>query len=369
LVGLSQRLTGGAELQLQNDLRRNFANCNDDPPPTVPTPACPVPTVERGVLTLHQREIVSSVGAYLRDEVSLGGRYIVSGGVRADKIRFEVSDRLIDAANPDDSGERSLGAVSPMIGLLSLLSPNHSVYANVSSAFETPTATELGNQPSGAAGINRELKPQRSTTYETGLKGLSADAGLRYDASVFLTSIVDELIPFDIPAGNGRRYFRNAGRTSRRGFELAVGAARGPLEIGTAYTYANYRFTDFTVDTARYAGNRIPGIPRQLLQASVSLRAVGGTFVGETTVADRMFVNDANSESAPGYAIFSFRFTAGRTFGRPGAELTAGIQNLFDRKYASSVSVNAAAGKYFEPGSGRSAYLGLTLRAATRVMP
>jgi iron complex outermembrane recepter protein len=82
-----------------------------------------------------------------------------------------------------------------------------------------------------------------------------------------------------------------------------------------------------------------------------------------------MFVNDANSESAPGYAIFSFRFTAGKTFGRPGAELTAGIQNLFDRKYASSVSVNAAAGKYFEPGSGRSAYLGLTLRAGTRVMP
>jgi iron complex outermembrane receptor protein len=286
--------------------------------------------------------------------------------VRADRIRFEVRDRLIDPTNPDDSGERSLSAVSPTFGLLALLSLTHAAYANVSEAFETPTATELGNQPSGAAGINRELRPQRSTTYEAGVKGLSAATGLQYDASLFLTSIVDELIPFDIPASNGRRYFRNAGRTSRRGFELAIGATRGPVELGTAYTYANYRFTDFTVDTARYAGNRIPGIPRQILQASVSVRTLVGTLVSETTVADRMFVNDANSESAPGYTLLNLRFNAGRTFGRSGAELTAGIQNLFDRRYASSVSVNAAAGKYFEPGTERSVYLGLTLSAATR---
>jgi iron complex outermembrane receptor protein len=366
LFGLAQRITGGAELQLQNDFRRNFANCNDDPAPTVPTAACPVPGVERGVLTLHQRELVSSVGAYLRDEVGLGSRYIISGGVRADRIRFEVRDRLIDPTNPDDSGERSLSAVSPTLGLLALFSLTHAAYANVSSAFETPTATELGNQPSGAAGINRELRPQRSTTYETGVKGLSAMAGLQYDASLFFTSIIDELIPFDIPASNGRRYFRNAGRTSRRGFELAMGATRGPVEIGTAYTYANYRFTDFTVDTARYAGKRIPGIPPHTLHASVVVRSPHGTVVGETTVANRMFVNDANSESAPGYALFNLRFNVGTSFGRSGVELTAGIQNLFDRRYASSVSVNAAAGKYFEPGSERSVYVGLTLRAATR---
>jgi iron complex outermembrane receptor protein len=368
-LGLPQRLTGGAELQLQNDWRRNFANCNDDPPLTAPTAACPVTTAERGVVTLHQRELVSSAGAYLRDEVSLGSRYVVTGAVRADKIRFEVRDRLIGATNPDDSGERSLGAVSPMFGLLASVSPTHRAYANVSSAFETPTATELGNQPSGAAGINRELRPQRSTTYETGLKGVFTPSGLGYDAAVFFTSIVDELIPFDIPASNGRRYFRNAGRTSRRGVEMAAGAVRGPVEMAAAYTYANYRFTDFTVDTARYAGNRIPGIPRQLLQASVAFRAGSLALVTETTVADRMFVNDANTDSSAGYAIFNLRFNAGRVFGRSGAELTAGIQNLLDRRYASSVSVNAAAGKYFEPGSRRAMYLGLTLSAASRALP
>lgn len=365
LLGIEQRVTAGAELQLQNDQRRNFTNCNDVPAPTAPTPACPELGVERGSVTLDQRELVASIGAYLRDEIQMGERVILTGGVRADRIRFEVEDHLIDAANPDDSGERSLGAVSPMVGILAMLSTTHSAYANVSSAFETPTATELGNQPSGAAGINRELKPQRSITYETGIKGLTV-LGFQYNASVFATRVVDELIPFDIPASNGRRYFRNAGRTSRRGVELGLGAARGPLEIGAAYTYADYRFRDFTVETTQYAGNRIPGIPRQLLQGSVGLRGSLGTLVTEATVADRVFVNDANSASAAGYGVFNARFTTGITAGRTGAEVTLGVSNAFDRQYASSVSVNAAAGKFYEPAAGRALFAGVSLKAGAR---
>jgi len=37
-------------------------------------------------------------------------------------------------------------------------------------------------------------------------------------------------------------------------------------------------------------------------------------------------------------------------------------QNIFDRKYVSSVNVNAAAGKFYEPGSQRSLYVGVSLK-------
>ena len=365
LLRAEQRLTIGTEVQLQNDLRRNFTNCNNIPPPTLPTATCPDIGVERGTLTLDQREIVSSIGSYARDELQLGDRYILTASVRADAVRFRVKDRFINATNPDDSGRRLLDAVSPMMGILLRLAPSHSAYANVSSAFETPTATELGNQPSGAAGINRDLKPQKSTTYEVGVKGVAA-TGLQYNASLFATGVHDELIPYDIPASGGRRYFRNAGRTSRRGAELGAGVAVRSLELGAAYTYTNYRFTDFTVDTAHYAGNRIPGIPRQTLQASAALRAGAATLVTETTLADKMAVNDANSESSPGYAIFNARIVTSAALGRSGAELTLGAQNLFNTRHVSSVSVNAAGGKFYEPGSKRSIYLGLTLLASAK---
>jgi len=319
--------------------------------------------VERGIVTLDQREIVSSVGYYLRDELQLGERYTFTASARADAVRFRVEDHLITASNPDDSGNRLLDAVSPMVGFLARLAGSHSAYANVSSAFETPTATELGNQPSGAGGINRDLKPQRSTTYEIGAKGVGA-IGVQYNAALFATRVHDELIPFDIPASGGRRYFRNAGRTSRRGAELGLGTSVRAVDLGAAYTYANYRFTDFTVDTAHYAGNRIPGIPRQTLQASATVRTGVAAFVTEALIADRMAVNDANSESSPGYAIFNARALTSRAFGRSGAELTLGAQNIFNTRYVSSVNVNAAGGKFYEPGSQRSVFVGLTLHAA-----
>ncbi|MEA2761866.1 MAG: iron complex outerrane recepter protein [Gemmatimonadaceae bacterium] len=363
LLGVGNRVTAGTEMQLQNDLRLNYTNCNNVPPPTVPTATCPNPASERGSVTLNQREIISSIGSYVRDEIDLGERYTLTGAARADAVRFEVRDRLINATNPDDSGRRPLHAISPMVGLLARLSPLQSAYANISSAFETPTATELGNQPSGAAGINRDLKPQRSITYEVGFKGVKP-TGWQYNAAVFSTRVQDELIPYDIPASGGRRYFRNAGRTSRRGVELGSGFTAGALDLGGAYTYANYRFVDFTVDTAHYAGNTIPGIPRQTFQASAAVRSIVGTLVAEATLADRMFVNDANSESAPGYGIVNARMVSIASMGPSAAEITLGVQNIFDRKYISSVNVNAAGGKFYEPGSQRSLYVGVSLTGA-----
>ena len=363
LLGADHTFTVGTEVQLQNDLRLNYTNCNDVPPPAAPTATCPLLGVERGSVTLNQRETVSSFGSYARDELDLGRRYTFTASARTDAVRFRVKDKLINATNPDDSGQRLLDAVSPMVGILARLSESHSAYANISSAFETPTATELGNQPSGAGGINRDLKPQRSTTYEVGVKGVGS-SGLQYNAALFATGVHDELIPFDIPASGGRRYFRNAGRTSRRGVELGLGFAIRQLELGAAYTYANYRFVDFTVDTAQYAGNTIPGIPRQTLQASAALRGSFATLVTEATLADRMFVDDANSQSSPGYAICNVRVVSSALWSGSGAELTLGAQNVFDTKYISSVSVNAAAGKFYEPGSQRSVYIGVSLLAS-----
>lgn len=363
IFAAENRLTLGTELQFQNDLRLNFTNCNDVPPLPAPTPTCPDITQERGSITLDQRERVSSIGSYLRDEILLGDRFAITAGARADAVRFRVKDKLINATNPDDSGERLLHAVSPMVGLLARVSDSHSAYFNISTAFETPTATELGNQPSGAAGINRDLKPQRSLTYELGIKGVT-EIGLQYSTSLFATTVHDELIPFDIPASNGRRYFRNAGRTSRRGVELGLNYDVRALQFGGAYTYANYRFVDFTVGTADYAGNRIPGIPAQNFQASATLRSRIASLVTEANFADKMFVNDANSESAPGFGIVNVRLVSAALWRGSGAELTAGAQNVFDRKYISSVSVNASGGKFYEPGSERAYFVGITLVAA-----
>jgi iron complex outermembrane receptor protein len=359
------RLTVGFDLQSQNDSRRNFANCNDNPPPSVVTTSCPVLGAERGSLTLDQRELVSGLGAYLNNELRITEVFRVSGGVRADNIRFEVRDRLLGGANPDDSGRRTLRAVTPYVGIVSKIAPDRSIYANVSSAFETPTATELGNHPDGSAGINQDLAPQKSTTYEIGSKGFFGQA-LSYDVAVFSTRVRDELVPYEIPLSGGRRYFRNAGRTNRRGGEAGFAIAAQPVTFNGSYSYSDFRFSRYVTDSAVFDGRRIPGIPIHRGQASVSLARARAFGLIEAEAASTSYVDDANTQRAPAYQVVHIRGGLTRLFGFPFASVVVGVQNLFDRVYSASVSVNAARGKFFEPAAGRIVYAGFSIGFAIR---
>ncbi|HXT15112.1 MAG TPA: TonB-dependent receptor [Gemmatimonadaceae bacterium] len=359
LADFANRLSFGADAQWLNDARKNWTNCNG----VAKTSAtCPVVNIDKGSLTLDQRELVSSVGPYVRDEFDVG-RVRASAGLRADQVKFEVKDHFL-ADGRDDSGERTLHAVSPMIGVASRLSPFHSLYANIGSAFETPTTTELGNQADGSAGLNRDLKPQYSTTYEVGGKGIVLSR-VQYDVAVFDTEVRDELIPFEVPGGAGRTYYRNAGRTRRQGFELEGGTDVGSVTFTTSYAFSNFRFRDFVNGAAQFAGNHIPGIPEHQLQAAATYHIGRGFVVAEGISKSQVFVNDANAASAPSFGILNLRGGATAVFGRPWLSPVVGVQNLFDKHYIGSVAVNAAgatvaATKFYEPAPGRTWYVGLS---------
>jgi iron complex outermembrane receptor protein len=79
-----------------------------------------------------------------------------------------------------------------------------------------------------------------------------------------------------------------------------------------------------------------------------------------------MFVDDPNSQKSPGYGIVNARLVSTASMGPSAAEINLGVQNIFDRKYIPSVNVNAAGGKFYEPGSQRSIYVGLSLIGAVK---
>jgi iron complex outermembrane receptor protein len=365
LLGMHHTMLAGIDLQSQNDLRRNYATCADTVPVSMPNATCPFVDSERGIVTLDQRELVSSGGIYLSDEVDLSGRVSVTGGIRADRVRFEVQDHLIAASDPDDSGMRALGAVSPILGVVARLAATHSAYANVSSAFETPTATELGNHEDGSAGINQNLNPQRSTTLETGLKGWVGSHG-SYDVALFTTRVKDELVPFEIPGSDGRRFFRNAGSTRRSGAELGAHASAGIASLDVAYSYSHFRFTDYVLAGEDFGGNEIPGIPSHRLQLALRVEHGGRFAVIETEAAGATYADDGNTVKASGYATSNFR--TGMAFPAKSSRfsVTMGIHNVFDRSFASSIAVNAARGKFYEPAGRRSFFIGISARASTR---
>jgi iron complex outermembrane receptor protein len=360
VLGLRSRVGAGVDLQRQDDDRVEFTNCIvGGVATTIPTPTCPVPGEERGTRRRDQRELVSSVGPFVRTEVDLTDRYSVHAGLRADYVKFEVTDRLISQTNPDDSGDRTLSAWSPMVGVVARVGEVTSLYANFSTGFETPTATELNNSEGISGGINRDLDPQRARTFEVGVKGFILPR-VQYDVALFDTRVKNELIPFEIPNSGGRRFFRNAGRTKRRGAEGGLTVTAGELIVGASYSYSDFLFDEYVVQGTDFSGKRIPGVPVQQAQASVTWRTRRVFATSEVVGSTKVFVDDANSESADGYAIVNLRLGTTLGFGRPWLLPVFGVQNLFDKKYVGSVSVNASGGKFYEPAPGRVVFVGLT---------
>lgn len=340
----------GVDAQQQRDERFNFENCADVLPTAPVSTRCPVRAQERGATRLDQREVATGVGGYVRVEVEAPGRLFASAALRGDQVRFAVTDRFITATNADDSGTRTLQATSPMLGLTWRARPLWSVYANVSTAFETPTITELTNQDNGAAGLNRTLEPQRTRTVELGTQ-LLAWSHLRADAALFRALVLDELVGFDVPGQAGRRAFRNAGQTSRRGAEASVRGEWSSVTVGASYAYAQYRFDRYVVGTVSYAGKPIPGIPARYAQAFATVRRAGLWSTAELTASSSASANDAATVMGAGYTVWNWR--VGYTTPSVGAvrvEPTLAIENVFDRRYAGALVLNATRGRFFEPG-------------------
>lgn len=353
------RLALGADVQSQADDRRNFANCAGLTGSERPIATCPT-AADRGVENVHQLERVVAAGMFARAEVSRSMVTAVAT-LRGDQTNFTVRDRQV----PNGSLlSLDMGAVTPMVGITLRPRPEFSLYANFASSFETPTTTELANQPDGSAGINRDLKPQRGRTVEAGAKGALAGRIL-YDVAVFDIATNDELIPFEIPNSGGRRFFRNAGRTSRQGVELGVTAVVGDIDFGASLAHLVYKYDEFTVNATVLDGKRVPGVSPTTASFFATARRPLGFVTLEAQQSSRMPADDTNTTYAAGYVLWNARAGITAPWAR-WIEPVIGIENAFDRTHAANVVTNASRGRFFEPGAGRRVYVAVTVSAGTR---
>ncbi|MEP7344161.1 MAG: TonB-dependent receptor [Gemmatimonadaceae bacterium] len=360
------RFTGGVDALSQRDDRKNFENCAALSGSARPIARCPT-AADQGAVTLNQRERVSSLGTYARTEAQLTPPVALSAALRWDQTRFSVLDFRPIAAGATVAPSRSLSALTPMVGLNWRPVSLASFYLNYAESFETPTTTELANQPDGKGGLNRELQPQRGRTYEAGAKGALWDR-LRYDVALYRVRTEDELIPFEVPNSNGRRFFRNAGATTRRGAEVAINTDAGPVTLGGTWNALRYVYEDYVVLGRSFNGKRVPGVAPVTWSAHATTRATWGVAAVEWQHAAKTAADDANANYADGYTLVNVR--AGLRWGaRYGIEPSAGIDNVFDHHYAANIVTNAARSRFFEPGTARTVWVGVRLAATTAVGP
>ncbi|WP_454736014.1 TonB-dependent siderophore receptor [Cupriavidus necator] len=287
---------------------------------------------------ISTRENQRNVGAYLQDEVSLGERWKLLGGVRFDNYHQSVDNLLTGR-----STSQSQTAVSPRVGLTWLPTAQLSAYVSLGKSFRPNSGVdEAGNA----------FDPQHGRAVEAGLKWQSSDARLGATLAVF--DIRKKNVLTRSPTNPN--FNIAAGEATSRGLEVdAFGQLDQRWRISTSFALVNAKVTE---DNAIAPGTRLTNIPK----VSASLLAIredampwgGGRYgvgTGIVYVGSRSG-NATDTYSLPAYAtvkLITYWQIDRRT------RVFMDVHNVFNKNYYPASWGNLAV----IPGLGRQFVAGL----------
>ena len=240
-----------------------------------------------------------------------------------------------------------------------------SLHLKISHGFSPPTLEET-LRPDGT--INPDLMPEQGWNFEFGSRGQILK-NLSYHFSIYSMQIKDLLvakqIDFDQYVGV------NAGKTSHNGFEIElnqrVDLNSAVLNFLVSYTYADYTFKEFIDFDRDFSGNKLTGNPPHLL--NIGIDAVVKSFYGniQYNFVDKMPMRDDNSVFSDPYQLLNLKVGYLYKIGPKWQfDLFAGINNIWNEKYASMILINAfnppgSSPRYYYPGLPRNLYTGIKI--------
>ena len=344
-------VTLGLNYEYMKDLRKGFENNAG----------------EKGVLRRDEDNTVSNTGQYVQAEWAIGADWIVSGGLRHSRVRFENHDRYIRTTgfgNPDDSGSVTYTETTPVLGVVYHLNPRVNLYANAGKGFETPTFIELAYRSGGQSGLNFGLQPSTSINYEAGIKALVGDA-TRINAAIFHVR-TDKEIVVDF-TDRGRSVYDNAGETKRKGLELGVESdLTRNLKAALAYTYLDARFAERYTNTGNTktiaSGNKLPGVPANTFFGELAWKHPASGFMTalEARYSGKVYADDINSAAAGSYTIYNWRAGFEQRLGGVRLAEFLRVENVGDKKYVGGVSVNDSNSRFYFPAAERNYLVGIS---------
>lgn len=349
---LPVRWTMGLDVSRQRDDRLESSNAGV---------ATPGGRARSGEVTIDQLEEVISIGSFVQGRALLGTRWSFSAGARYDHHRFAATDHY--GADGDQSGKRTLRAVSPMLGLTYTATESLNVFASFATAYQTPTTVELSNTETGAGGFNPELGPEHLRTLEAGIRGAVEGWRLTYIVSGYASRLDDAMVQFT--RDDEATFFRNAGRAARRGMEGQITwTPATSVRARLSYTHQDYEFTRFVSPDGDFSGLREPGVPGRQVFAGLTYRGPFGVYSAfEVRSVASYPVNSSNSVYNWAYQVANARIGLTTEWKKLRLRPFAGIDNLLDERYNASVVINAQGNRFFEPAPGREWYAGVSLRA------
>ena len=320
----------------------------------------------KGDLRRNENNTLWNLDPYVQASWQFLPTWHLDTGLRYSNVHYESDDHYIVAGNGDDSGSTDYQKLLPSVALGWEILPELYAYASYGKGFETPTFTEMAYPTLATSGINFDLKPASSDTYELGLK--SQNAFGMFTLAVFNTVTKNDIVPDD--ANAGRNTFRNAEQTLRQGAELAwQHQLWQDLKLSASYSYLDATFdADIAATTTKpliEKGTYIPGIAKNQAFTRIAWQPEQGFQAGlEARYMDKIYVDDINSDTAPSYTVVAAN--VGYLWVNRDWKVNsyARVDNLFDCNYVGSVIVNDGNSRFFEPADGRNFSVGMSVTKA-----
>lgn len=327
---------------------------------------------------LNGRTRTSSV--YASDTLALTPEMHLTLSGRYNHTNVKTHDLLVPGGGPTSlNGDHTFRRFNPAVGLTwSPVAPLN-LYAGYNEGSRAPAAVELGcanpdqpcKLPNAFAG-DPPLHQVVTRNIEAGVRG-TIDTNLTWNAGLFRSvASNDILFVADDQAGFG--YFKNFGKTRRQGIELGLGGRLGRLSFGANYTFldATYRTAEAVDGSSNSSneeaedgnrglegeieiekGDKIPTTPRHMVKLNADYEIFSGfTLGGEMLSLSGSYArgNENNRHQPDGtvylgpgktkaYTIFNLR---ARWQVIAQVQIFGGIDNLFDKRYATSAQLGPA---------------------------
>jgi iron complex outermembrane receptor protein len=296
----------------------------------------------------------------------LGERTELSAALRAEYLRYQYDNQMLDGNTRDDGTPCGFGGclfsrpadrsdaffnLAPKLGWVHELSANTRLFASLARGFRVPQATEL----------YRLQRQQNVADLDT--ETLDAvELGVRHSATRW---------SLDAAAFAGRKrnfIFRDAagfnvsdGRTRHLGVELDLAvrlAPRWDLQLATTYARHTYRF-DRLAGRGEIitAGNEVDTAPNTLGQLALHFRPLDSVDLQLRWLHQgSYFLDAANLHYYEGHDIADFRASIALS---GGWTLQLAVDNVFDTRFADRADFAFGTYRYF-PDPGRR--FGFTIR-------
>jgi len=307
-----------------------------------------------GPLTERQKEFYENTHGFLSNKTPFG-KLSLTSSLRYDHIKMGLKDLGLF---------KNYNAWSPSVSIGYSLKANQFINFQYAQSFETPTLSEAANAPDGSLGFNAELKPTVAQSYEViyrGKKNLK-QGFLRWELTGFTSQSSQELLPYELAAYPQRQFYKNMGKTIRKGVETQLSYKRSRFELSSSYTFAHYTFQKGGALDAAISGNKIPGIPDHHWNTSMSLGLGKNSHINlQYAYVGRMLANNSNSVAVASYGLA--HMNAHRDFVNPWGKirLFGGVQNLGNISYFDNIRINAFGGRFYEAAPTRNVYIGLEI--------